>query len=152
MHREWRERFPRHRLKRKPLVSYLGMHVRDRYLTRRPWASYQIAATHVPWCMSGSLTRGGGENVSGACATRNLRIWEEVHCPHDSRKRILVVQIVCSDVTDLCTYLLVICNCTLCDIAEGCLLFPVCSTNLHCQVRMSHLLFKPIKLSWAKRT
>ena len=31
--------------------------------------------THMPWCMSGSLTRGGGENVlsiPGACATRNF--------------------------------------------------------------------------------
>ena len=31
--------------------------------------------THVPWCMSGSLTRGGGENVPGipgACATCNF--------------------------------------------------------------------------------
>ena len=31
--------------------------------------------THVPWCMSGSLTRGGGENVPGipgACATHNF--------------------------------------------------------------------------------
>ena len=31
--------------------------------------------THVPWCMSGSLTRGGGENIPGipgACATRNV--------------------------------------------------------------------------------
>ena len=30
---------------------------------------------HVSWCMSGSLTRGGGENVPGipgACATRNF--------------------------------------------------------------------------------
>ena len=27
---------------------------------------------HVPWCMSGSLTRCGGENVPGACATRNF--------------------------------------------------------------------------------
>ena len=30
---------------------------------------------HVPWCMSGSLTRGGGENVPGipgACATRTF--------------------------------------------------------------------------------
>ena len=36
-------------------------------------------ATHVPWCMSGSLTRCGGENVPGipgACATR---IWQEAH-------------------------------------------------------------------------
>ena len=31
--------------------------------------------THVPWCMSGSITRGGGENVPGipgACAPRNF--------------------------------------------------------------------------------
>ena len=31
--------------------------------------------SHVPWCMSGSLTRGGGENVPGipgAWATRNF--------------------------------------------------------------------------------
>ena len=31
--------------------------------------------THVPWCMSGSLTCGGGENVPaipGACATRKF--------------------------------------------------------------------------------
>ena len=50
------------------------------YLTRSPWASYQIAVTHVPWCMPGLLTSdsfevGGGENVPGipgACATRNF--------------------------------------------------------------------------------
>ena len=32
-------------------------------------------ATHVPWCMSGLLNRGGGENVlgiPGACATHNF--------------------------------------------------------------------------------
>ena len=31
--------------------------------------------THVPWCMSGSLTRGGGENVPGSpytCTTHSL--------------------------------------------------------------------------------
>ena len=31
--------------------------------------------TQVPWCISGSLTRGGGDNVpgiSGACATHNF--------------------------------------------------------------------------------
>ena len=62
MHREWRERFPRHRLHRKPLVSDSSMH-------------HDTCLTHVPWCMSGSLTRGGGENVPGipgACATRNF--------------------------------------------------------------------------------
>ena len=39
--------------------------------------------THVPWCMSGSLTCGGGENVPGipgACAPAILRIWQEAHC------------------------------------------------------------------------
>ena len=64
------------------------------------WASYQIrkiascacagnagndfpCVTHVPWCMSGPLTRGGGENVRGipgACAPTILRIWQEAHC------------------------------------------------------------------------
>ena len=62
MRRECRERFARHRLQRKPLVSYPSMH-HDTYIT------------HVPWCMSGSLTRGGGESVPsipGACAIRNF--------------------------------------------------------------------------------
>ena len=46
----------------KPLVSYPGMH-------------HGTCVTHVPWCMSGSLTRGDGENVPGipgACAIRNF--------------------------------------------------------------------------------
>ena len=54
--------FPRPRLQRKPLVS--------------------DPVTHVPWCMSGSLTRGGWENVPGipgACAPAILRIWQEAH-------------------------------------------------------------------------
>ena len=38
-------RFPRHRLQRKPPVSDPGMH-------------HGACVTHVPWCMSGSLTRG----------------------------------------------------------------------------------------------
>ena len=62
LRRECRERFPRHRLQRKPLVSDPGMH-------------HGTYVTHVPWCMSGSLTRSGGGNVtsiSGACATRNF--------------------------------------------------------------------------------
>ena len=62
MRRECRERFPRHRLHRKPLVSDPNMH-------------HDTCVTHVPWCMSGSLTCGGGENVPaipGACATRNF--------------------------------------------------------------------------------
>ena len=62
MRRECRERFPSHRLQRKPPVSDSGMH-------------HGTCVTHVPWRMSGSLTRGGGENVPGipgACATRNF--------------------------------------------------------------------------------
>ena len=62
MRRECWERFSRHRLQTKPLVSDPGMH-------------HGTCVTHVPLCMSKSLTRGGGENVpviSGACATRNI--------------------------------------------------------------------------------
>ena len=45
--------FPRHRFQRKPLVGDLGMH-------------------HGKWFMSGSLTRGGGENVPGiSCVCPN---------------------------------------------------------------------------------
>ena len=62
MHRECRERFPRDRLQRKPIVTDPGMH-------------HGTCVTHVPWCMSGSPTRGGGGNVPGipgACAARNF--------------------------------------------------------------------------------
>ena len=61
--------FPRRRLKRKPLVSDPGMH-------------HGTCVTHVPWCMSGSLTCGDGENVPGipgACAPAILRIWQEAN-------------------------------------------------------------------------
>ena len=60
--RECRERFPRHRLKRKPLVNDPGMH-------------HGTCVTHVPSCMSGSLTCGGVKNVPGipgACAAHNF--------------------------------------------------------------------------------
>ena len=66
---EFRERLPRQRFQRKPLVNDLGMH-------------HGTCVTHVPWCMSGSLTCGGGENVPdipGACAPAILRIWQEAH-------------------------------------------------------------------------
>ena len=61
--------FPRRRFQRKPLVSDPGMH-------------HGTCVTHVPWCMSGSLTCGDGKNVSGiprACAPAILRIWQEAH-------------------------------------------------------------------------
>ena len=62
MRREGMERFPRLRFQKKPRISDPGMH-------------HGTCDTHVPWCMSGSLIRGGGENVPGipgACATRNF--------------------------------------------------------------------------------
>ena len=62
MRRECRGRFPRHWLQRKLLVSDPSMH-------------HGTCVTHVPWCMSGSLARNGGENVlgiPGPCATRNF--------------------------------------------------------------------------------
>ena len=61
--------FPHRRFRRKPLVSDPGMH-------------HGTCVTHVPWCMSGSLTCGGGGNVPGipgACAPAILRIWQEAH-------------------------------------------------------------------------
>ena len=61
--------FSRQRLQRKPLVSGPGMH-------------HGKCVTHVPWCMSGSLIRGGEENVPGipgACATRDFAYL--VRCP-----------------------------------------------------------------------
>ena len=48
--------------KGKPLASDPGMH-------------HGKCVTHLPWCMSGSLTHGCGENVPGipgACTTRNF--------------------------------------------------------------------------------
>ena len=54
--------FYRHRLQRKPLISGPSLH-------------QGTCVTRVPWCMSGPLTRAGGENVPGipgACATRNF--------------------------------------------------------------------------------
>ena len=65
--------FPRRRFKRKPLVSDPSMH-------------HGTCVTHVPWCMSGSLTCGDGENVPGipgACAPAILRIWQEAHWQKD---------------------------------------------------------------------
>ena len=55
MRRECRERFPRHRLQRKPIDSDPGMH-------------HGTCVTHVPWCMSVLLTRDGEENDSGYTA------------------------------------------------------------------------------------
>ena len=62
MCQECRERYPSHRLQRKSLVSDPDTH-------------HGTCVMHVPWCMSTSVTRGGGENVPvipGACTTRNF--------------------------------------------------------------------------------
>ena len=61
--------FPRRRFQRKLLVSDPDMH-------------HGTCVTHVPWCMSGSLTCGDGENVPdipSACAPAILRIRQEAH-------------------------------------------------------------------------
>ena len=63
------ERFSRHQLETKPLVSDPGMH-------------HGTRVTHVPWCMSGSLTHFGGENVPGipgAWATRDFTYRARAH-------------------------------------------------------------------------
>ena len=62
MRRECRERFPHHRLQRKPRVSDPSMH-------------HGTCVTHVSWRMPGSLTRGGGENVPGIPGGRATRIF-----------------------------------------------------------------------------
>ena len=44
-------------------------------LVSNPYMHHDTCVKHVSWCISGSLTRGGGENVPGipgACATRNF--------------------------------------------------------------------------------
>ena len=67
--------FPRRRFRRKPLVNDPGMH-------------HGTCVTHRPWCMSGSLTCGDGENVPGipvACAPAIVRIWQEAHGTKMSR-------------------------------------------------------------------
>ena len=62
VHRECKERFPCNRVQRKLILSDPVIH-------------YVTCVTHVPWCMSGSLTRGVGENVPGipgTCTTHNF--------------------------------------------------------------------------------
>ena len=69
MRREFQERFPGHRLHRKPVVTYLGMH-------------HGTCVTHVPWCMLGLLTRGGRKAFSTFPAHAQpaiLLIWQEAH-------------------------------------------------------------------------
>ena len=61
--------YPR-QLQRKPLASEPGMH-------------HGTCVTHLPWCLSGSLTCGGGENVPGIpgpYATRNFTYLARAPC------------------------------------------------------------------------
>ena len=67
--RECREHFPNRWLQRKTLVSDPGMH-------------HGTCVTHMPWCMSGSLTRGGGKTFPAFPAHAQpaiSRIEQEVH-------------------------------------------------------------------------
>ena len=77
----WRIRLhPRHRLQRKPLISNPGM-------------PHGTCVTHVPWCMLGSLTHGGGRNVPGIpgeCTTRNYTYLQETHGFKYMKNRVLL--------------------------------------------------------------
>ena len=62
-----------------PLTRYVKLRVPHapgrKALVCDPGIHHGTCATHLPWCMSGSLTRCGGENVLGissACTTRNF--------------------------------------------------------------------------------
>ena len=74
-----RERFPRHWVQRKPLIS-------------DPDIQHGTCVTRVPWCTSGSLTRGGEENVPdlpGAYITRNFTYLTKVPCSVRSKGTLL---------------------------------------------------------------
>ena len=70
MSRECRERFPRHQLQREPLICDPDMH----HGTCVP------CVTHVPRCMSESLTRGRGEKVPGIPGA-----WATINCAYRAR-------------------------------------------------------------------
>ena len=61
--------FPRYPFQRKSLVIYPGVH-------------HGTCTTHVPWCMSGSITLGGGKTFPAFPAHVQpaiFRIWQEAH-------------------------------------------------------------------------
>ena len=66
---------PLTRYVKSPVAHAPGMtRIQRKLLVSDPSTHHGTCVTHVPWCMSGSLTCGGGENVPGipgACATRN---------------------------------------------------------------------------------
>ena len=61
---------------------FLTTDFKGNLLTSDPSMHHGTCVTHVPLCMSGSLTYDGGENIPGipcACAPPILRIWQEAH-------------------------------------------------------------------------
>ena len=76
------ERFPRHRFKRKQLLSDPGMH-------HGAWV------THVPWCMSGSVARGGGGKRSRhSRRMRNTKFYVSGNSPmeYNSKRHLVRIQ------------------------------------------------------------
>ena len=89
MRRECRERFARHRLPRKPLVSDPGMH-------------HGTCATHVPWCMSGSLTRGGGKTFPALPVHAQLAILRTCQRPIANEHRYYSTPVCASSASTHC--------------------------------------------------
>ena len=79
-----------------PATDFKGMP-----LVRDPGVHHGTCVTHLPWCMSGSQTGGGGENVPGipgACATRNF-----TYLARDPLVRFIAVSIMTSQVGSIST-------------------------------------------------
>ena len=78
--------FPRRRIQRKPRVSDPGM-------------QHGTCVKHVPWRMSGLLTRGGRDTFLAFPAHAHpqfWRIWQEAHCQvcwHRRRKFVDVIKV-----------------------------------------------------------
>ena len=89
MRRECRERFPHHRLQRKPLVSDPDMH-------------HGTCVTHVPWCMSVSLNRdSGGKRSRHSRRMRNQQFYVSGKRPMYVFIRYLLRMVSCH-VFDIC--------------------------------------------------
>ena len=89
-------RFFRHWFQRKLLVSDPGVH-------------HGMCVTYVPWCMSGSLTFGGGENAPGipvACATRNFAYLARGPCNKIINKRHNIYDVLRKNYSQVRIYLL----------------------------------------------
>ena len=100
MLRECRECFPRRWLQRKKLVGAAGM--------------------HVPWCISGSINHGNGENapcIPGACAIRNFSYLVRGPCLVLTLLRCCLYQAIKTDPQNLST------SKVQCDNTVGCSLY-----------------------------